>query len=105
MTFSYDDDTELTVYRKDLADFVTGLDRAEKLKKRDIERAARALEEAGTVELHKISARIKSGLSKKILQDGRLSKKWREQVISDYCADVERVLDEKYKSPEEPMIE
>lgn len=74
-------------YRHDLGDFKKGLIAGEKFKANGIKKLAKELEAAGTVELRRISTRIRTDL-KILIENGLLSK--------DY---VNQVLDIKYKMP------
>jgi hypothetical protein len=69
-------------YRKDLGSFRAGLIAGERFKRNAIKKLARDLEEAGTIEVHKISSRIVSDL--------------RDLISSSYPS---MVLEEKYKIP------
>ena len=72
-------------YRKDLKLFKSGLIAGERFKKDGINKLAQDLEKAGTVELHKISTRIKQDLEP-VIDGGYLE-----------IGYISRVLDEKYK--------
>lgn len=74
-------------YRKDLKDFEGGLIAGEKYKKNGIIKLAKDLEKAGTVDIHKISARLRADL-KHIIDRGFLS--------SSYISDVLAEEDPKY---------
>lgn len=78
------------VYRKDLHDFILGLVQGEKYKKNTIKKLARDLEEAGTIPIHKISARIKNDL-REIQKEKKLDK---PLIALEY---VHMVLEDKYK--------
>ena len=74
-------------YRHDLSDFKKGLIAGEKFKKDGIKKLARDLERAGTIEINKISIRIKSDLQS-LTESGLLQKTY-----------IHWVLDNKYKDP------
>jgi hypothetical protein len=73
------------VYRKHLGDLKNGLIAGERFKKNGIKKLAEDLEEARTIEVHKISARIKNDL--KAMID--------ENLLTENYVSVS--LDEKYK--------
>ena len=77
-------------YNSDLKQFKQGLIAGERFKKDGINKLARDLEKAGTVELHKVSTRIKSDL--------------RTVIEGGYLADnyVNSVPDPKFKGAQGP---
>ena len=72
-------------YRDDLKHYKQGLIAGERFKKDGIIKLAKDLEKAGTVELHKISARIRSDLET-VIEGGFLTNNY-----------IPMILDEKYK--------
>jgi hypothetical protein len=69
-------------YQKDRKDFESGLIAGEKFKKNGIIKLAKDLEKAGTVEVHKISARLKADL-KHITDRGFLESPYINKVLAD----------------------
>lgn len=77
-------------YKKEFNDFIMGLAQGEKYKKNTIKKLARLLEEAGTIDLHEISTRIKNDLRE------AAEKKGSDEPLIDPKY-VSMVLEDKYK--------
>ena len=83
-------------YRKDLGSFRAGLIAGERFKHNAIKKLARDLEEAGTMELHKISARISNDL------EDVLSPQYPPMVLADKYKRPHKQYD--YSKDKEPKI-